>query len=92
MYFGNNINYIGIVNYLKQLNNPQMRGNNYQRQEDIILTDFNKSIDKEKDKKSINSHNYLYNKQNNYSTKKSYNSIINYEINILFCLIYIFKI
>ena len=40
MYFGNNINYIGIVNYLKQLNNPQMRGNNYQRQEDIIFNNI----------------------------------------------------
>ena len=41
MYFGNNINYVGIVNYLKQLNNPQMGGNNnYQNQEDIIFNNI----------------------------------------------------
>ena len=40
MYFGNNINYNGIVDYIKQLNNQQIKGNNFQNQEDIIFNNI----------------------------------------------------
>ena len=65
----NKINKINKISRIKLLNDI--------RQEDILLTDFNRSIDKEKNNKIISSNNILYNNQNNYSTKKSINSTIN---------------
>ena len=40
MYFGNNINYNGIVDYIKLLNNQQIKENNFQNQKDIIFNNI----------------------------------------------------
>ena len=44
MYFGNNINYADIVNYLNQLKTPQIKGNNCQKQEDIIFNNISSTL------------------------------------------------
>ena len=68
-----------ISNKIYKINqNSRIKLLNDIRQEDIFITDFNKSTDKEKSNKITSSNNIFYNKQNNNSINKSSTSMINY--------------